>query len=208
MRLWSWLVVVLAVLVSAGAASGTDPARSTGVLVWGQPARSLEVAGRPLGSTIALFRAGPTAHLPASGLMRPLSIVAAHLRGDPGALVLAKTRRVTIPPGPVYLVPTTHGWVCVQGARFETCHRGLLRQGVTWTFYSTTDGLDVIGIAANDVRAVDLSWTGNTRRAELAHNVFFVHRPISITSAKHLPPFGSLTVAYRGGRASASVRLR
>lgn len=139
--------------------------------------------------------------------MRPLSVVAAHLLGHPGALVLGKTRVVTTAAGPIYLVPTTHGWVCEQGSRFATCHRGLLPQGVTWNFYSTSSGLDVIGIVANDVRAVTLAWNGKTRRAQLAHNVFFVHRPLSITSAQHIPPLGRIALQYRGGKPGTIVSL-
>lgn len=204
-------MLVLAILAGAGVARGGSPPRPavTSVDVWGQPARSREVADRPLGTTLALFRQGAAVRLPPSaGLMRPLAVVTAHMLGHPGALDLAKTRRVSTAAGAVYLVPTSRGWACMQGPRFETCHRGLLRQGVTWDFYSTSDGLDVIGIAANDVRAVDLAWGASTRRARLAHNVFFVHRPLSIASATHLPPLGRLVVTYRGTRASAAVGLR
>jgi hypothetical protein len=129
------------------------------------------------------------------------------MRGNPGALMLAKTRRVVTAAGPIYLVPTAHGWLCVQGPTFQTCHRGLLRQGVTWSFYSTPTGLDVIGIAANNVRSVGLAWGTQRRQAQLARNVFFVQRPLSITSAQHLPPLGLLTVTYRGARASTALPL-
>jgi hypothetical protein len=178
--------------------------------VFGQPRSSLEVADRPVGTHLALFSSGGvTAPLPRSTrLMRSLPVVAAHLRGDPGALVLDKARRVTTAAGPVYLVPTIHGWVCVQGPTFRTCHRGLLRQGLTWNFYSTPTGLDVIGIVADDVRTVTLTWSGHRRRAQLGRNVFLVHRPLTLTSTQHLPPFGRLVVSYRGGRAPASVPLR
>jgi hypothetical protein len=147
-------------------------------------------------------------HLPTpSRLVRPLSFVAAHLRGNPGALMLSKTRRVATAGGPVYLVPTINGWLCVQGPTFQTCHRGLLRQGLTWNFYSTSAGLDVIGIAANNVRGISLTWSGKSLQAQLARNVFFVHRPLSITSVKHLPSFGRLAVLYRGSKAPTTVPL-
>ncbi|MGN6799981.1 MAG: hypothetical protein ACTHKS_17695 [Gaiellaceae bacterium] len=158
--------------------------------------------------TLAVFRGGNAVQLPhPNGLMRPLSVVAAGLVGHPGALLLAKARRINTEIGPIYLVPTTHGWVCEQRPNFETCHRGLLAQGVTWNFYSTSDGLDVIGIAANNIRAVSLTWARTTRQARLAHNVFFIHRPISITSAKHLPPLGRLGLRYRGGKPGTTVAL-
>jgi hypothetical protein len=210
MRSGTCLLVAFALLAGAGAAHGGSPPRrsSTSVDIAGQPARSLEVADRPLGRRIAVFGRGPAARLPApAGPMRPLAAVAADMLGHPGTLVLAKTRRVATPAGPVYLVPTNRGWVCVQGPTFRTCHRGLLRQGVTWNFYSTPSGLDVIGIAADDVRALTLTWGAYARRAVLSRNVFFVHRPLTITSAKHLPPLGRLVVAYRGSRAAATVSL-
>jgi hypothetical protein len=121
--------------------------------------------------------------------------------------MVAKTRRVATPVGPIYLVPTVRGWVCVQAPRFETCHEGLVRQGVTWTFISTQTGLDVIGIAADNVDGVALIYAKQHRRAELAHNVFFVHRPISLTSIQHLPPLGTLAISYRGTRAQSRVAL-
>jgi hypothetical protein len=210
MRLGSCLLVTVALLAGASAARGTSPARhvSTGVDIWGQPDRSQEVAGRPLGATIALFKGRAAAHLPTpTGLVHPLSFVAAHLRGNPGALVLSKTRRVVTAAGPIYLVPTVQGWLCVQGPTFQTCHRGLLRQGLTWSFYSTSTGLDVIGIAADNVRAIRLTWSGKHLQARLARNVFFVHRPLSITPVKHLPAFGRLAVLYRGSGAPTTVPL-
>ena len=121
--------------------------------------------------------------------------------------MFAKARRVGTEVGPIYLVPTTHGWVCEQGPNFETCHRGLLPQGATWNFYSTPTNLDVIGIVANNVRAVRLTWGRTTRQARLAHNVFFVRRPIAITSAKHLPPLGRLSLRYRGAKPATTVPL-
>ena len=110
--------------------------------------------------------------------------------------------------GPVYLVPTVRGWVCVQTARFETCHRGLLRQGVTWTFYSTQGALDVVGIAANDVHSVVLHWGGRHRAATLSQNVFFVQRSVSLTAGTHIPPVGRLSIIYNGGSSPASVVVR
>jgi hypothetical protein len=206
------LVGCLAAFAASSAAWATSPPRqgTTGVEIWGQPARSLEVADRPLGTTIALFKGSRAAAQlpPATGLMRPLPVVAAHLRGNPGRLLLGKTRRVATLAGEVYLVPTVRGWLCIEGPTFATCHRGLLRQGVTWDFYSTPTGLDVIGIAANNVRAINLAWGTQRVHAQLGQNVFFVHRPISLTSTLHLPPLGRLVVAYRGSRPTAVVRIR
>jgi hypothetical protein len=206
------VVLVAAVLTAVAAGevrAALPPSPSTGVDIWGQPARTAEVAGRPLGTTIALFRSDRLAsHLPTpSGLAQPLAVVAAHLRGKPGALIPSKTRRVATGAGPLFLVPTTHGWVCVQAQRFQTCHRGLLRQGITWNFYSTPTGLDVVGIAADDVTAVTLSYGTTRRKAELEHNVFFVHRPIALTSSRHLPPLGRLTISYRGTKRQASAQI-
>lgn len=174
------------------------PAHPTGVFVWGQPARAQLVAGRPLGSTLAVFRSGKTVVLSAPRFGPSLAAVAKQMKGDPGSLELAKARRV----GSLYLVPTTHGWVCVQGPRFLTCVRGLLRSGVTWMFRTTDTGIDVWGIAANDVSAVTLG----SRAATLQHNVFFVSRVMKITSTSHLPKtWGTLTVSYRTGRVPVRV---
>jgi hypothetical protein len=137
-----------------------------------------------------------------------LAMVAAHMRGDPGRLLLAKTRRVSTPVGAVYLVPTDRGWVCAQGQSFATCHHGLLRAGVTWSFYSTSSGIDVVGIAADDVSRVVLAGGGRRWTAQLHDNVFFVSRTLAIGSASHLPPFGTLTVSYRGRSRVAHVPLR
>ena len=209
MRVLVLAAAVLGCASAAWAASPPHPTVSTGIELFGGPARAQEVSGRPLGTNLALFGTGPAARLPSPpGMMRPLSYVAAHMRGTPGSLVPSETRRVVTPIGFVYLVPTTQGWLCVQGPTFATCHRGLLRQGVTWSFYTVADGLDVIGIAANDVRAIDLTWKGSSRHAQLARNVFYVHRPLSITSMTHLPAFGRLAVTYRGHKAATTVSLR
>lgn len=194
-------------VVSAQAAK--PPSYSTSVDFFGQPDRSAEVVGQPLAKNLALFALpGSAVPLPRpTGLMRPLADVAAHLRGHPGALVPAETRRVTTGAGAVYLVPTVRGWVCVQGRAFQTCHRGLLEQGVTWNFYSRMNGLDIVGIAADSVRAVTLVWGHRHRRAALANNVFFVHRPLSATSIQHLPPLGRLAISYRGARRSTTVAV-
>src|SRR5581483_5064432 len=196
------VVALAAVLVVVRGVVAAPPHEEVRVDLFGQPARSLEVAGRPLDGTLAVFRSRQgAARLPAPrGAMQPLGVVAAHLRGSPGALLTGRTRRVATAVGPVYLVPTIRGWVCVQATRFETCHRGLLAQGVTWSFYSTEDGLDVVGIAADDVHSVALEWGTRHREATLAHNVFFVERSISLTSGTHIPPIGRLTVTYRGTR--------
>jgi len=196
-------IAVVATL--ALAAGGQPPVHRSFVEVFGQPSRSALVAGRPLGSTLALFRAGTRVALPRRSFhglqMQPLSVVAAHMRGNPGRLVLAKTRRV----GSLYLVPTTNGWACVQGAAFETCVRGLLRSGIAWMFQSTQTGIDVWGLAADDVSDVVLG----RRTAALHDNVFFVSRPMTLTSTAHLPKtFGTLTVSYRDGRPAARVAIR
>jgi len=212
MRSLCLLGCLIALAAGSSTALGTNPPRhiSAGVDIWGQPSRSLEVADRPLGKTIALFRGAQAAvPLPApAGPGRPLAVVAANLQGNPGRLLLGETRRAATGAGEVYLVPTARGWLCVQAPSFATCHRGLLRQGVTWDFYSTSGGLDVIGVAADDVRSVSLTWGKEHRNARLVHNVFFVNRPLSLTSTQHIPPLGRLVVSYRGTRPSASVRLR
>lgn len=177
--------------------------------VWGQSARSGEVAGRPLDKTLALFRSTRlTAALPSSsGRMGSLASVAAHMRGEPGRLLPSRTRRVATPAGPLYVVPTTRGWLCLQGERFETCHRGLLRQGTVWNFQSVADGVDVVGIAADDVSGVVLDYGKAKQRASLESNVFFVHRRISFTPAQHVFRVGTLAISYRDGRPQAGVRV-
>lgn len=201
------VVTVCGLLSVPSVQAAPPPSYSTSVDFFGQPNRSAEVVGQPLAKTLALFAfPGSATQLPRpTGFMRPLADVAAHLRGDPGALIPTETRRVTTAAGPVYLVPTARGWLCVQGPTFQTCHRGLLKQGVTWNFYTRTNGLDIVGIAANTVRAVTLVWGHQHRRAALAHNVFFVHRPLSATSIQHLPPLGRLAISYRGARRSTTV---
>jgi hypothetical protein len=193
------LPLIVAILVAA------PPHPSTGVDVWGQPSRSAEVAGRPLGATLAVFRSGTRVQLPRArfhGLaMRPLSVVASHTRGKPGQLVLGRTRRA----GAVYLVPTTNGWVCVQGPSFETCHRGLLRSGITWSFASTAAGIEVWGIAADGVARVSLG----AQTATVRDNVFFLTRRMKLTSTANLPKsFGTLVVTYRDGRPRVRVLIR
>ena len=140
--------------------------------------------------------------------MQPLAVVAAHMRGDPGAFLLGETRRVATAAEAVYLVPTTRGWVCMQGQRFATCHRGLLRQGISWNFESEGDGVDVVGIAADDVSGVALEYGKTEQQAVLHDNVFFVHRPATFTPGQHSFPLGTLTIRYRDGRPKASVALR
>jgi hypothetical protein len=189
--------------------AGNPPPVSVSFVFFGQPNRALEVSGNPLGRTLAVFRSSRAgARLPRPAhLMQPLAFVAKHMRGEPGALVLERTRRVTTPAGALYLVPTVRGWLCVQGPRFETCHRGLLKEGVTWTYSSSTpSGVDVFGIAADDVRGVSLAWQNRHRRAQLADNVFFVHRPLRLTSS-HVPKLGDLTISYRDGRQPTNVPL-
>jgi len=106
--------------------------------------------------------------------MQPLAVVAAHMRGSPGKLLLKQTRRVTTDVGPAYLVPTAHGWLCIQGPTFQTCHQGLLHQEIAWTYYSTQGGLVVIGIAADDVTQVILTYGKQHRTARLHDDVFSV----------------------------------
>lgn len=209
---WSLFAAVL-VAATTGAslqAAKPPPRRFSGVEIFGQPSRFAEVSGRPLGRTLSIFRSARLAARlpPPPGLMRPLSVVAAHMLGRPGPLIVAKTRRADTPAGAVYLVPTARGWVCMQGPRFETCHRGLLRSAVTWNFYSTTTGLDVMGIAADEVDRVVLAYGRYRRAARLHDNVFYLHRPITLSSTKHLPALGSLTISYRGTKPPVRVALR
>jgi hypothetical protein len=189
---------------SPGPVSGATP-----TVVWGQASVADEVAGRPLESTLALFRSHANAATlpPASGIHVSLATVAAHLRGDPGKLLLGKTRRIDTSVGPVYLVPTGHGWVCLQGATFATCHRGLLRAGIVWEFTSTSTGSDVIGIAADDVSRVVLVGGGRRWRAPLHDNLFVVSRRFRIGAVQHSTSLGSLVVSYRDGRKPRRVAL-
>jgi hypothetical protein len=163
--------------------------------VWGQPSRANEVAGRPLGSSLRVFRQGKTVTVP-SWHGESMSSVVARMKA--GALVMGKARHV----GSLYLVPTTTGWACVQGARFLTCHRGLLSQGVTYEFQSTGTGIAVYGVAADDVARVSLG----KQTATVRDNVFFLTRAMKLSP---LPKtFGTLTVTYRDRRPPARVALR
>lgn len=172
--------------------------------VFGQPSSSAERAGRPLDKTLALFRSSHLAAAlpPPVGSLQPLASIATHMRGDPGALLLHETRRVVTGLGPVYLVPTTHGWVCLQSPRFETCDQGLLGQGVNWHFESAGGGMDVVGIAADGVSGVEWAHDKTERRASLHDNVFSFHLPLSSF------PRGTVTISYRDGRPNARVPLR
>lgn len=175
------------------------PPASFGVDIWGQPSRSAEHAGRPLGRTLGIFRSTARAvRLPrsGSGQMKPLSFTAAHMKGSPGTLLVDETRRIGTPAGPLYLVPTARGWVCMQAASFETCHRGLLDDEITYNFYSTQTGLTVVGIAADGVAHVTLTYGTAHRTALVRDNVFYVTRPLALTSVQHLPPLGRLVVSY------------
>jgi hypothetical protein len=201
-------VAAMVALLAAATASAAPPSR-TYVDVWGQPDASKEVAGRPLGRTLGLFTAlHRTALTLPTAPVQPLPTVSAHIKPAPGRLELRQARRVTTAAGDLYLVPASRGGVCIQGPRFATCHRGLLRQGVTWGFYSTDAGIDVIGLAANDVARVVL--TDGVRRwpARLRDNVFSVARPIVLRTVRHIPPLGTLVVSYRGGKPAARVPLR
>lgn len=190
-------------------AASSAAARSISVDVFGQPSGSAEVSGPPFREALAVLRSNRlAASLPAShGPMSSLSSVASHMRGKPGSLVPSETRQVATALGPIYLVPTTRGWLCMQGPSFQTCHRGLLRQGVTWNFYSTQTGVDVVGVAADDVTAVTLTYGKTRRKAALHDNVFFVQRPMSFTSVDDLPPIGTLEISYRGGKPPTSVPI-
>ena len=169
------------------------PPPKTSVDVFGQPSRSQEVAGRPLGSTLRLFRAGKTVTIPSWHYGTTVASVAAAMHA--GRPESSKARKV----GALYLVPTATGWACVQGTRFLTCHRGLLRQGVTYGFQSTATGIAVYGIAADDVARVSLGG----RSATVRGNVFVLSRTMKLNP---LPKtFGTLTVTYRDGRSPASV---
>lgn len=172
------------------------PPPTTSVDVFGQPSRSKEVTGRPLGSTLRLFRAGKTVTIPTWHYGTTVASVAAAMHA--GAPESSKARKV----GALYLVPTTTGWACVQGARFLTCHRGLLRQGVTYGFQSTATGITLYGIARDDVSRVSLG--GQT--ATVRDNVFVLSRTMKLSP---LPKtFGTLRITYRGGRPPASVVIR
>jgi hypothetical protein len=191
-----WGVAAVAALALL---AGAPPAPMTGVDVWGQSSSRAEVAGRPLGSTLHVFRSGKAVRLPTPLLGDPMPAVARRMLGDPGAPELARTRHA----GSLYLVPTTHGWVCVQAPTFLTCHRGLLRAGILWMLHSTRTGIAVYGIAADDVARVSLG----TRTATVHDNVFFLARRMELT--RHLPKtFGTLVVSYRGHRPSARVTIR
>lgn len=174
------------------------PPPQTSVEIFGQPSRTAEVAGRPLGSTLELFRTGRRVRIP-SWHGQTIAAVAERMRA--GAIRQAKARRVE----DLYLVPTTGGGVCVQGPRFLTCHRGLLRSGITWGFQSTATGIAVYGIAADDVDRVSLG----SETATVRDNVFFLTRRMKLTSTAHLPKtFGTLAVSYRDGRVPARVPIR
>ncbi|HJQ74860.1 MAG TPA: hypothetical protein VJ814_08235 [Gaiellaceae bacterium] len=140
--------------------------------------------------------------------MKSLPFVAAHMRVDPGRLVLGKTRRVATAVGPIYLVPTTRGGVCLQGRLFATCDGGLVRQGIAWHFQSATDGIDLVGLAADDVSAVAIEHGRTVQRASLRDNVFFVHQPVTLTPGRSSYRLGTLEISYRDGRPKAAVPIR
>lgn len=118
-----------------------------------------------------------------------------------GRLVTAKGREARSLG--LYLAPTTTGGVCIQGPEFQTCHRGLLRQGVTYSFSYTGDAIVVFGIAADDVGRVSLGATAVTVR----DNVFLLSQRMK--PAAHVPKtFGTLVVSYRDGRPPARVPIR
>lgn len=212
--------LVFSLVLTLGPAAYAAPPRIIrSVDIWGQPSSVAETAGRPLGQTLALFRSTRhAAPLPAPAPpMLPLSVVAAHLRGDPGVPMLEQTRLVSTPAGALYLVPTAHGWLCWQGTGFATCHRGLLSQRVTYDYYSTSTGLAVVGIAADDVATVTLHWGSHSRAARLRDNVFYVARPLTLPPASplsppagtSLPPPGKLVISYRDrSHPAATVVLR
>jgi hypothetical protein len=202
---------VIVLLAAVGAAQAAPPHQQTtsSIDVWGAPSRSAEIPVRPLGGDLRLFRStASVASLPAGKPMpmEPLAVVAAQLLGHPGKLLPAETRRVVTGAGSIYLVPTDRGWICVQAQEFETCHRGLLRQGVTWSFYSTDDRIAVVGIAADRVAGVTLAFGTERRVATLRDNVFYVARQIRLTSTD-IPPLGTLVISYRNNAPAASVAV-
>jgi hypothetical protein len=70
---------------------------------------------------------------------------------------------------------------------------GALKAGVAWHLYNTsTADLDVFGLAANNLSAIELVYSGHIEKATLANNIFYVNRPIRLTSTTHLPAFGKL----------------
>lgn len=171
------------------------PPPTGGIEVWVQAARATEVAGRPLGSTLHVFRSGRAVTIPT---WHGDSLPSAAARMMAGAVVTAKARRV----GSLYLAPTTKGWACMQGPTFLTCHRGLLPAGITWGFQSTATGIAINGIAADDVARVSLG----SRTATVHDNVFFLTRAMKLSP---LPKtFGTLVVRYRDGRPPARVVIR
>jgi hypothetical protein len=191
---------MLAALVAA-LAVGTPPVK-TSVDVWGQAARSAETVPAHL----RVLRRSQTAAdaLPGGGPFTTLAGVASRMHA--GRLRGGASRRIDTSVGPVYLAPTASGWLCVQLPNARTCHRGLLRQRVTWSFYTTNPGLEVVGVAADDVARVTLAFAGRTRSAVLRDNVFTVSRPLTVASTQ-LPPLGRLLVRYRDG-STAVVPLR
>ena len=174
------------------------PVQAVGVDVWGQPARSAEVAGRPLGSTLGVFLRGRTVVIPSWHGQR-LDSLPAQMKADTGSFIRAKARAV----GGLYLVPTANGWLCMQGDTFETCHRGLLRAGITYAFQVTDETLLVFGIASDAVRRVSLMGRAVTVR----DNVFILSQSVHLAPG-HVPKtFGTLTVTYRDGRPARHVPL-
>jgi hypothetical protein len=174
------------------------PPHPASIDVWGQPSRSAETTGRPLQSTLRLFRSGKAVTIPTWHGHR-LSTLPAEMKADTGALVLAKARYVD----GLYLVPTANGWLCMQGPTFQTCHAGLLRQGVTYSFAYYGDVLVVFGVAADDVARVSIGG----RTAAVHDNAFTLSRPMK--RAAHVPKtFGVLGIVYRDSRPPARVVIR
>ena len=140
---------------------------------------------------------------PSPPFSESLAVVAGRMHA--GVLRAGASRRVTTPFGSLYLVPTSRGALCAQLPRSLTCHRGLLRQRVTYGFWTVPGGIDLVGFAADDVTRITLLWGRHMRRATLNDNVFAVSQPVNLTSTT-LPPLGRLRVDYRD-RASELVRL-
>lgn len=168
------------------------------VEIWGQPSRTAESADRPLGSTLKLFRGEKTVVLRS---WHGLSLASLAQKMGAGRLMTRKGREVASLG--LYLAPTTTGGVCLQGQEFQTCHRGLLREGVTYSFSYTGDVIVVFGMAADDVKRVSLG----AQTTAVHENVFLLSLPMK--PAAHVPKtFGTLVVSYRDGRPPARVALR
>jgi len=171
------------------------PQPITGTVSWGQPARSAEVADRPLGKTLAVFRGGRAVTIPT---LNGQSLASLASTMGVGRLIPGGARS---PALGLYLAPTTSGGVCVRAPASETCHHGLLPQGITYSFSSDGAALVLLGLAADDVARVTL---GRTTVA-VHDNVFTVSRTTKPGVSSSM--FGTLVVTYRDGRPPARVAI-